>query len=265
MATGCTVCHMDEQDLDGEWLTIGQLSQSIGITERNLRAYQARGLLPPPLVRARTGYYGPEHRARLELVKDLQAEGVKLDTIKRLFATTDGSTEQVLTFIRSLRALFGEQERTIVSAAELAERFSSDDTALLKKAERTGLLRQVGDDQYEEVLPQLTNIGASLVELGIPLDKSLDAATKLRQQADGIAKLFVELFLDEVWKPFDASGRPDEGWPALHETVKNLSTISTDALLAVVAHTIRERLDITFGRDLARTVRTAKDANAGRP
>jgi len=265
MASGCTVCHMKEQDLDGEWLTIGQLSQRSGITERNLRAYQARGLLPPPLVKARTGYYGPEHRARLELVKDLQAEGVKLETIKRLFDTTGGSTEQVLTFVRSLRALFGEPERAIVTAGELAERFGTDDPALLKKAERTGLLRKVDDDQYEEVLPQLTAAGASVVELGIPLDRSLDAAAKLLQHADGIAKLFVELFLDEVWKPFDASGRPDEGWPALHETVKDLSTLSTDALLAVVAHAVRERLDVVFGRDLARTVRTAKDAGTAQP
>ena len=260
MASGCTLCHMNEREVDGEWVTIGELSRTTGITERNLRAYQSRGLLPPPLVKARTGYYGPEHRARLELVQDLQAEGVKLETIKRLFDTTGGSTEQVLTFVRSLRSLFGEQERCIVSAAELAERFSSDDLALLKKAERTGLLRKVSDDQYEEVLPQLTSVGAALVELGIPLDRSLDAAAKLRHHADGIAKLFVELFLDEVWKPFDASGRPDEGWPVLHETVKQLSTVSTDALLAVVAHAVRERLDVTFGRDLARTVRTAKDA-----
>lgn len=254
------MCHMRDAELDGSWLTIGQLAQRSGITERNLRAYQARGLLPAPLVRARTGYYGPEHLARLELVKELQGEGVKLETIKRLFDTTGGSTEQVLTFIRSLRALFGEQERSIVSRSELAERFASSEDSLLKKAERLGLLRRVTHDQYEEVLPQLTSVGATLVALGIPLDRSLDAAAKLRQHADGIAKIFVELFLDEVWKPFDASGRPDEGWPQLHETVKQLRSLSTDALLAVVAQSVSERLDVTFGRDLARNVRTAHDS-----
>ncbi len=256
------LCHMSNEKVDGTWLTIGQLSQCSGITERNLRAYQARGLLPPPLVRARTGYYGPEHLARLELVKELQADGVKLETIKRLFDTTGGSTEQVLTFIRSLRALFGEHERSIVSRAELAERFASSDDALLKKAERLNLLRRLSEDQYEEVLPQLTSIGATLVDLGVPLDRSLDAAAKLRQYADGIAKVFVDLFLDEVWKPFDASGRPDEGWPQLHETVKQLRTMSTDALLAVVGQSVSERLDVTFGRDLARNVRTAQDTAA---
>ena len=51
---------------------------------RNLRSHHARGLLPPPEVRGRTGYYGPEHVARLRLIRELQSEGLKLDGIKRL-------------------------------------------------------------------------------------------------------------------------------------------------------------------------------------
>ena len=48
------------------------------MTVRNIRAHQSRGLLPPPEVRARTGYYGPEHVARLRLIHDMQAEGFNL-------------------------------------------------------------------------------------------------------------------------------------------------------------------------------------------
>lgn len=54
-------------------LTIDQLAQRTGMTVRNLRAHQSRGLLPPPEVRARTGFYGVEHVARIELIKELQA------------------------------------------------------------------------------------------------------------------------------------------------------------------------------------------------
>ena len=42
-------------------LTIDELARETGMTVRNIRAHQSRGLLPPPVVRARTGYYGPEH------------------------------------------------------------------------------------------------------------------------------------------------------------------------------------------------------------
>jgi len=44
-------------------LTIEQLAAETGMTVRNIRNHQSRGLLPPPDVRARTGYYGPEHVA----------------------------------------------------------------------------------------------------------------------------------------------------------------------------------------------------------
>lgn len=248
-----------ENSHSADEMTIDELARATGVTVRNLRAYQSRGLLPAPQVRARTGWYGREHRARLELIKELQAEGVKLDVIKRLFETTGGSTDQVLAFIRSLRELFGEHESAIVSAAELSERFASADPALLRKAQKLGLLRRVADDQYEEVLPRLTAAGEALVPLGIPLDRALDTVVQLRRHAEGIARLYVDLFLDEVWKPFDASGRPDDQWPRLHDTVTRLRAVSGEALLAVVEQAVSERLDVTFGRDLARNVRTARE------
>lgn len=244
-------------------MTIDELARVTGVTVRNLRAYQSRGLLPPPEVRARTGWYGREHRARLELIRELQAEGVKLDVVKKLFETTGGSTDQVLGFIRSLRELFGESERTIVSGAELAERFAGAEPGMLKKAQRVGLLRQVSDDQYEEVLPRLSSAGEALLRLGIPLERSLEVAVQLRRHAEGIARLYVQLFLDEVWKPFDASGRPDDEWPRLHETVGQLRTIAGEALISVVEQAVSERLDVTFGRDLARNVRTASGGPGG--
>ena len=256
------LCHMkraagvDEKPVGGE-LTVDALAQATGITVRNLRAYQARGLLPPPIVRARTGFYGPEHRARLELVKDLQGQGLKLDAIKRLFDTTDGSTEQVLDFVRAVRQLFATDAGQIVSAAELAERFGTADPKLLARAVKAGLLRPVGGDQYEDVNPRLTEAGEACVALGISLERVLGVSEQVRRHADAVAGVYVQLFLDEVWKPFDASGRPDEQWPHVHESMQQLRKASGDALLALLDSSVSERLDVTFGRDITRNVRAA--------
>ena len=65
-------------------LTIEQLAAQTGMTVRNIRAHQARGLLAPPEVRLRVGYYGPEHVAQLKLIQDLQQDGFNLAGIKRL-------------------------------------------------------------------------------------------------------------------------------------------------------------------------------------
>jgi len=80
---------------------------------------------------------------------------------------------------------------------------------------------------------------------------------QLRRHADGIAKIYVDLFLGEVWQPFDASGRPADQWPRVYETIEQLRRISGDAMLAVLELAVSERLDVTFGRDIARNVRTS--------
>jgi len=83
-------------------LTIDELARESGMTVRNIRAHQSRGLLPPPQVRARTGYYGPEHVVRLRLIQEMQAEGFNLKAIQRLVETSNGAGEQVLDFCRAL-------------------------------------------------------------------------------------------------------------------------------------------------------------------
>lgn len=248
----------EDEDAGGDdpgWVTIDELARATGVTVRNIRAHQARGIVPPPHVRARTGWYGPEHRARLELVQELQQEGVRLDTIKKLLDTTGGSTEQVLHFLRAVRTLFGEPEGEIVGIADLAERFGDADQGLLRKATRMGLLRKVDEEQYQEVSPRLVQVGEDLVGLGIPIARSLEVVESLRRHADGIAKVYVQLFLDEIWKPFDASGRPDEGWPRVHRAIQQLRTIAGEAVLAVLEAAVSERLDVTFGREITRNVR----------
>src|SRR3954449_870191 len=74
----------DEDSGSGNHLTIDELAREMGLSVRNVRSHQARGLLPPPEVRGRIGYYGPEHVTRLRLIQELQAEGMKLQGIKRL-------------------------------------------------------------------------------------------------------------------------------------------------------------------------------------
>ena len=51
-------------DGDDEFLIDG-LAAHVGMTVRNVRAYAGRGILPPPRLEGRTGYYGREHVQRL--------------------------------------------------------------------------------------------------------------------------------------------------------------------------------------------------------
>ncbi len=65
-------------------MTIRELAERTGMTVRNIRAHQTRGLLPPPVVRGRTGYYNEEHAARIALTREMQADGLNLEAIRRV-------------------------------------------------------------------------------------------------------------------------------------------------------------------------------------
>src|ERR687896_2460099 len=86
-----------------EALTIDEVAHRAGMTVRNVRAHQTRGLLPPPQLRGRTGYYGAEHLARLRLIKDMQTAGFNLNAIKKLLdAAPHGTGEEILQLERAL-------------------------------------------------------------------------------------------------------------------------------------------------------------------
>ena len=72
-------------------LTIGELAEAAGMTVRNVRNHQARGLIAPPSLVARTGYYGTEHLERLKLIRAMQAEGFNLEAIGCLLGGAPGA------------------------------------------------------------------------------------------------------------------------------------------------------------------------------
>src|SRR5919199_5093964 len=190
-------------------LTIDQLAQRTGMTVRNIRAHQSRGLLPPPEVRGRTGYYGPEHVARIELIRELQADGFNLEAIRRLLEGAGGSSAEVLDFSRALRAPFEDERPEILDLDEMAKRWGGrTDPALIERAEGLGLMRTLADGRIEIFSPRLQRAGIELAALGIPPETSLEVAAQVRTHARRVARGFIELFLENVWKPFNRAGRP---------------------------------------------------------
>src|SRR3954454_13760807 len=124
MASACRLRCGDEpspvsKPAKGE-MTIRELAERTGMTVRNIRAHQTRGLLPPPLVRGRTGYYNEEHAARIALTREMQADGLNLEAIRRVLESGDGAATEIFDFTRALRAPFEDEAPEIVEAAELA-------------------------------------------------------------------------------------------------------------------------------------------------
>jgi DNA-binding transcriptional MerR regulator len=64
-----------------ETMTLAELADASGLPARTIRFYIARGLLDGPVKAGRGAAYTPEHLARLERIKKLQANGRMLSEI----------------------------------------------------------------------------------------------------------------------------------------------------------------------------------------
>jgi DNA-binding transcriptional MerR regulator len=216
-------------------MTIRQLAERTGMTVRNIRAHQTRGLLPPPAVRGRTGYYNEEHVARIELTREMQAGGLNLEAIRRVFETSDGSAAEILDFSRAIRVPFEDETPEIYEAAEIAEAWGSErvDPELLRRGEELGMLRALPDGRIEVISPRLQQAAVELAELGVGSEAAMAAAEQLRRHSDGAARTFVELFVKEIWEPFDRAGRPEGEWPRIREALERMRPLASRSLLAV--------------------------------
>src|ERR1700742_278500 len=141
--------------LEEATLTVEQLAYETGMSVRNIRNHQSRGLLPSPEVRARTGYYGPEHVARLRLIQEMQAEGFKLSAISRLIGEHGADADRFVGLRQAVTAPFDDEAAEVLTRAELVERFGNDDPKLLAKATKLGLLVGRGDERFEAPSPTL--------------------------------------------------------------------------------------------------------------
>ena len=233
-------------------LTIEQLAQETGMTVRNIRNHQSRGLLPPPEVRARTGFYGPEHVARLRLIREMQADGFNLKAIERLLAGADGAAERILGLKRAVSTPFETETPEILTAAELQERFGPADAKTLAKARRMGLLVPLGDGRFEAPSPSLIDAAEEVVSRGVSLKTALGVLQQIERHSKEVSRSFVRLFLEEVWKPFAQDGYPEERWGEVVESVERLRPIASRALLATFQQTMTREVQDAFGKELAR-------------
>src|SRR6185295_6516753 len=68
-------------DRDSFTYSLDELADAAGMTARNVRAYQSRGLLQPPLRQGGSAVYDGYHLARLLQIRRLREVGVPLRLI----------------------------------------------------------------------------------------------------------------------------------------------------------------------------------------
>ncbi len=236
-------------------MTIDELAREAGATSRNIRAYQTRGLLPPPRMEGRVGYYDEGHLARLRYVAGLQERGFSLAAIQCLLeAWEDGrGLNDVLGFEEVLTAPWSEESPERVSVEQLLEQFPDavEDPGLVQRSVELGLLVVV-DGELEAPSPRLLRVGAELVAAGVPLAAVLDEYERLVADADRIAGRFVALFESNVWEPFVAAGMPAERLAEVTAALQRARPTASMAMDAALAFAMERAVAASTARQMAR-------------
>src|SRR4051812_14175446 len=221
--TGATVT-VEVVKMTHSELTIDELAQRLGMTTRNIREYQAQGLLPPPRKRGRSGYYGLAHIPRAGRTRELRSDGSPLELIRRvLHAEGD---DPLASFARTLREPFQDEEPEVVEAAELERRFGPADEATIDEAVALGLLRRRDDGGFELPSPRLARVGDAMADLGLGLADFIALTRKVRPVEEAVAELFLDVFRERVWEPFQQAGAPDEELPRILEMLERLRPLA---------------------------------------
>lgn len=204
------------------------------MTVRNVRAYAARGLLPPPRLVGRTGWYGRQHVARLVLVREMLAEGYSLAMIERTLAHAPPTASSVtLALHRALLTPWLPSEPEETTAVELAVRAGRpEDPALVDELVEMGLVERLDGDRLRVLDPALLTAGLQVVELGVPARALIAAQSRVIELVREIAQTYVGMYMASEGRGLLESGAPEEQLELARATMSRLQPAAAQALLA---------------------------------
>lgn len=256
-------------------LSLDELCARVGMSVRNVRFYTTRGLIPSPIRRGRSGYYTPDHVARLELVQELQSHGFTLSAIERYVAAIPaGATPEDIALARTTLAPWDVERPIEMTRTELSARagreLSEDDLRILaslgvifplSQGTRTAEHRTVEHWQVEywqveywQVAVSQLSVGLGLIELGFPVEAAQAAADIFARHGREMSQELYDNFRTLVWPVYKEQGYTPETVRQVVEKIKPLSIASlVSAYETAMDETGREQIARRSGTGRATT------------
>ncbi len=148
--------------------TVDQLANKVGMSPRNIRAYQSRKLLPPPARSGRQVYYDDRHLRRLEAVRSLQRQGFNLVSIEAILGV-HAAEPRSDTLARVLHQLQAEHPPLVCALT------------------RHGVVSRDGDDTVHATRPRTVRAALALQQAGVPALESLQLLSEVLDRIQPLA------------------------------------------------------------------------------
>ena len=181
-----------------------ELAAEVGISVQVLRAYQSKGLVPPPRHVGRVAWYGPLHRERLDHIRRLKERGYSLRMIAE--SLDDAAPGAV-----------AGDERAVLRLVDVAER-SGVPVEVLRALEATGLLRphpvaatRPGGSgaRFSEADVRFVRHVLALLGVGLSLDDLMRIARPLLETTDALGRDVVTAWSELVGRRLRRADRAD--------------------------------------------------------
>lgn len=231
-----------------ETMSVEQLASRVGMTVRTVRFYAGRGLIPAPRREGRNGYYGPDHIARLELVRELQAHGFTLSAIEGYLERIPAdATPEDVALHRTLLAPWMPDLPETINREELdlrsGRKLSDGDIEMLVAI---GVVEPTPADDVFNVASAHLAVGIQLLDLGLPKDAALACQRIFTEHGRALADELTEVFRKQVWPHLRDSKQPPEVIQSMIErfkplTIQGLVTAYESAVDEAKRETIRRR------------------------
>ncbi len=216
--------------------TIDELARTADTTVRNVRAYQDRGLIPPPERRGRVGIYTDVHLHRLKLIGELLNRGYTLGNILELMTASEKGHDlnQLLGLGTAISGPWNDEVPGYFTLEELigmfADQLNPQNIDKIGKIVELGLLEPEGD-RFRAYSPRMIHAAAELTKVGIDLEHLIEIIELVRDNVEQAANKLVQI----VVKQLDHYGDdlpPPEDVPKLAETIGQLKPLAQTAIMA---------------------------------
>jgi len=245
-----------------DWpIPIDELAQRVGMSPRNIRAHQSRGLLPAPERRGRVACYGREHERILLRIRELQERGYNLTAINEML---HAGGDDLMMLQRLVLAPLLEADEIVVSREEIGDMFGvKRHRGRLKQALDSGLLVDLGDDRFLMPSRNVLEAARRLTEMGMPVLELYEMQLTVVTATADLARRFVEASLRCALEPYDGELAP-ERWDEVRTRFDELRRLTASMLAATFTMNVRRATERLIA-DEGLPSRPASGVSSSRP
>lgn len=249
----------NQSSTSGSTYRIDDLARASGVTVRNIRAYQERGLLHPPVRRGRVALFDDTHVARLKVVTSMLSRGYTSDHISEMLNAWQSGMNlgQVLGLESALINPDAHDEPRIVSrptAVELAGGVEDLDLLITQ-----GLAEPAGA-RVKLLRPGLIKAFAEMRSYGMSTAQLVEVHRAVVPEVDAITEILVNAGAQHVAHMFEIGSAPTTGDLAdLVELLQRFRSLAMTSVAATLAESIDRTVEALLADYLAQFVAKTSD------